>query len=190
MAQWVVMFYPGVIVFWLIVHTRIERLRPFESRVLWVVLFAWTITAGPILYYRAQIFSVRWMAPPPLELFLKVFGAIALFLGATLYFMAKQQISARTMMGFPEFNPEKNKQPLLKLGIYSRTRNPLYLGYWLVLLAAAMLTNFAANWIMFAVNCLLLPLMMRAEEGELLGRYGSDYAAYMRRVPRFFPQLR
>jgi protein-S-isoprenylcysteine O-methyltransferase Ste14 len=28
--------------------------------------------------------------------------------------------------------------------------------------------------------------MVRAEERELLARYGEEYAAYMRRVPRFF----
>jgi protein-S-isoprenylcysteine O-methyltransferase Ste14 len=32
--------------------------------------------------------------------------------------------------------------------------------------------------------------MIRAEERELLGRYGREFADYMRRVPRFFPNLR
>jgi len=63
-------------------------------------------------------------------------------------------------------------------------------GYWLLVLSAALLTNYAASWIMFGANCLFLPLLIRAEERELLVRYGTEYAAYMRRVPRFFPQLR
>jgi len=29
LAQWVVIFYPGVIIFWLIVHNKIDNLRPF-----------------------------------------------------------------------------------------------------------------------------------------------------------------
>ena len=53
-----------------------------------------------------------------------------------------------------------------------------------------MLTNYAANWIMFAVNCALLPFLVRAEERELLTRYGSQFGDYMRAVPRFFPRFR
>jgi protein-S-isoprenylcysteine O-methyltransferase Ste14 len=190
LAQWVVIFYPGVIIFWLIVHNKIDSLRPFGKRVLWVAIFAWTITAGPILFFRSQIFSVRWAPPATAEVVLETFGVISFLLGAGLYVMAKEQISPRTMMGFPEFKPQQNKQPILQFGIYSKTRNPLYLGYWLVLFAAAALSGFAANWVMFGVNCLILPLLIRSEERELLRRFGSDYEDYMRRVPRFFPQLR
>jgi protein-S-isoprenylcysteine O-methyltransferase Ste14 len=31
-----------------------------------------------------------------------------------------------------------------------------------------------------------MPLMVRVEERELLDRLGEPYAAYLRRVPRFF----
>ena len=49
--------------------------------------------------------------------------------------------------------------------------------------------GFVANWIGFALDCIFLPFLIRAEERELLARYGSEFAAYMTRVPRFFPQL-
>ena len=94
------------------------------------------------------------------------------------------------MVGFPELKPKQNPQPILNSGIYSQTRNPLYLAHWLLVLSAAAVTNFAANWALFVLDCLVLPLLIRTEERELLARYGSDYAGYMQRVPRFFPRLR
>jgi protein-S-isoprenylcysteine O-methyltransferase Ste14 len=90
------------------------------------------------------------------------------------------------MVGLAEVKHE-NKQPVLDSGIYSRTRNPIYLAHWLWVLSAAALTNYAANWILFALDCAILPLVIRAEERELLARYGKEFAGYMRRVPRFFP---
>ena len=93
----------------------------------------------------------------------------------------------RTMVGFPEIEPQKNKQPILNSGIYSKTRNPLYFGHWLLVFSAAALSNFAANWVLFGLDCVILPLVIRFEERELLTRYGANYAAYMRRVPRFYP---
>ena len=94
------------------------------------------------------------------------------------------------MVGLPEVEPQKNRQPVLKSGIYSRTRNPIYLAHLFVVFSTAALTNFAANWIGLAVDCLILPLLIRTEERELLARYGKEFAEYMRRVPRLFPQLR
>jgi protein-S-isoprenylcysteine O-methyltransferase Ste14 len=76
----------------------------------------------------------------------------------------------------------------LTSGIYARTRNPVYLTHWLILLAFAAWSGYAANWLLFALDAVLLPLMIHAEEKELLDRYGSAFRDYMRSVPRFFPK--
>jgi protein-S-isoprenylcysteine O-methyltransferase Ste14 len=190
-AQWIVIFYPGVLVFWLIVHTNIERLRTVGPRVYWAVaVVAWTATAGPLMLFRRQVFSVRFMMPDGAVVGIAVLGALALVIAARLLSQALTQIPFRTMVGLPEIEPHKSKQPLLNTGIYSKTRNPIYLAHWLLVLSAAALTNFAANWLMFAADCVVLPLLIRAEERELLRRYGTVYQSYMRQVPRFFPQVR
>jgi len=189
-AQFIVIFYPGVLVFWMIMHSNIDRLRPLGIRAYWVAAVAWLTTATPLLVFRARIFSVRWVTPEPADSVVRVFGVLALILAILILLKAGQQISFRTMIGLPEVEPHKNKQPVLNSGIYSRTRNPIYLAHLLVVFASAALTNFAANWIGFALDCLVLPLLIRTEERELLARYGSEFAEYMRRVPRLFPQLR
>lgn len=189
-AQGVVIFYPGVFVFWIIMHNMIDRLRPYGTQAYWVAAFAWLITSGPLLYFRAQMFSVRWDLPQPQALIIAVMGLGAMVLAVFVLTQASREISIRTMIGLPEVEPHKNPQSVMNSGIYSKTRNPIYLAHWLLVFSAAAITGFAANWMAFVLDCAVLPLLIRAEERELLARYGSDFAQYMRRVPRFFPVLR
>jgi protein-S-isoprenylcysteine O-methyltransferase Ste14 len=188
-AQAVVIFYPGVFVFWQIMHNNIERLRPFGIRAYWVAAFAWLVTSVPLLVLRHRIFSVRWLAPEPFDGLIVALGIVTLILACTILFQASRQISLRIMVGLPEVEPQKNKQRVLNAGIYSKTRNPIYLGHWLLVFSAAALSGFAANWAGFALDCLAVPLLIRAEERELITRYGSSFQDYMRRVPRFFPRF-
>jgi len=189
-AQLLVIFYPGVFVFWIIVHSNIQRLRPLGIGAYWIAGFAWTITAGPLLFVRRSIFEPRWDLPWPIGVVVAGIGAAAFVFGVLVLRGAFREIPMRTMIGIPEIKPHENKQPVLRSGIYSKTRNPIYLGHWLLVFSAAVLSGYAANWVLFALDCIVLPLLVRAEERELLARYGQEFADYLRRVPRFFPQLR
>ena len=142
-AQLIVIFYPGLFLFWLVVHNNIERLRPLGTRSYWVAAFAWLITSVPLLALRREIFSVRWRLPESLAYIVSIVGALA-FVGAVFFlFQASRQISMRTMIGFPEVEPEKNDQPILNSGIYSKTRNPIYFGHWLIVFSSAAFSNFS-----------------------------------------------
>ena len=190
-AQGIVIFYPGVFAFWFIVHPNIDRLRPWGPRAyLAVAAFAWATTAGPLLLLRSRIFAVSWSLPQPFSGIVAGIGIVTLVLALAIFSQASKQISFRTLIGITEIEPHKSRQPVLDSGIYSKTRNPIYLAHWLLILSAAAVSGYAANWIMFAVDCLVVPLLIFAEERELLARYGRDFSDYMRRVPRFFPQLR
>jgi len=187
-AQALVLFYPGVFVFWFLMHNNINRLRPLGIRAYWVAAFAWLVTAGPLLLVRSRLFSVRWSFPQPYAAISLALGAAAFIAGAVVMYKASRQISFRTMVGLPEVEPQKNEQRVLNSGIYSKTRNPLYLGHWLLVFSSAALSNYAANWVGLAADCAALPLLIRAEERELLARYGSPFAEYMKQVPRLVPQ--
>jgi protein-S-isoprenylcysteine O-methyltransferase Ste14 len=73
-------------------------------------------------------------------------------------------------------------------GPYARTRNPLYLGSFLM--ALGIILGGQGYW--------LLPLfggffaafyipVMKAEADHMLGRYGQEFIDYSKRVPAFFP---
>lgn len=89
----------------------------------------------------------------------------------------------------------KNKQldapKLVVEGFYAHSRNPMYVGNFLLLVGLAILWNSAF------VTLLVLPLMLlaihaivRAEERFLADRFGPDYDEYCRRVNRFLPSPR
>lgn len=179
-AQLIVIGYPPVLAFWFIIHLNIERWRKVGKRAYWAAL-AWPVISGPLLYWRQEIFSVRWPNP----WWVIVLGIVTLGLSLRIASKAGKSISLRTLVGIPELEPQNNRQPLLQSGIYSRTRNPVYVAHWLAILASAAMTGFAANWLLLAGDSLVLPLVVRAEERELRGRYGAEYEEYTRRVRRF-----
>lgn len=75
-------------------------------------------------------------------------------------------------------------------GLYSLTRNPLYLGNCLMYLG---IVGFSQNLVLVLVLALVLGLyyerIIIAEEGFLAAKYGRDYADWSARVPAFFPRL-
>lgn len=71
-------------------------------------------------------------------------------------------------------------------GIYARSRNPIYLSFVIMMIGIGLL--FSSDWIFV----LLVPFVVlmhfgviRREEEYLLARFGTPYANYMQRVPRY-----
>ncbi|MHB8764271.1 MAG: methyltransferase family protein, partial [Deferrisomatales bacterium] len=76
-------------------------------------------------------------------------------------------------------------------GPYCLTRNPLYLGNFLIGLGVAVMGGRALLVALFLL--FFLPVyhaLIRKEESRLLERYTSAFEAYCAGVPRFFPNLK
>ncbi|MBI4473393.1 MAG: isoprenylcysteine carboxylmethyltransferase family protein [Acidobacteria bacterium] len=185
LAQGLVVVYPSVLIFWLIIHSNIDRWRSLGRRSYWIAATGLPVFGGSVLLFRERIFSIQWQP----GLVFQAIGAIAFIASLTIGYIAGQMIPTRTLVGLAELEPHKATQPLLQRGIYARTRNPIYLAHWLLILSMAALTGYAANWLLFVVDCAILPFMIRAEQKELRMRYGAEFEDYARRVPRFFPKL-
>jgi protein-S-isoprenylcysteine O-methyltransferase Ste14 len=80
---------------------------------------------------------------------------------------------------------------LVVRGPYRRVRNPMISGVLFIILGEAALFRSVPLLIWFAavlaVNAVYLPLV---EEPGLSRRFGADYEAYRRQVPRWVPRLR
>ena len=75
-------------------------------------------------------------------------------------------------------------------GMYSITRNPLYLGNAIIYMAMALLTQslcFALVMALFLV--IYLERIIATEEQFLANRFGDKYRAWTARVPVFFPKF-
>src|SRR5437588_5785930 len=84
-----------------------------------------------------------------------------------------------------------HKQEVLTVtGPYGYTRNPLYLGSAILALGAGIATR---SWISAAILLIyfaaVYSVVMRREEGELLGHHGAAFQAYSAAVPLFWPRL-
>jgi protein-S-isoprenylcysteine O-methyltransferase Ste14 len=79
---------------------------------------------------------------------------------------------------------------LVDQGPYSVCRNPLYVGTFLMALGSAL---FLKSPLFVAAVVLVIVLYavgtVPTEEKALLAQHGEPYAAYLRRVPRFWPKF-
>lgn len=75
---------------------------------------------------------------------------------------------------------------LVTSGVFGRTRNPMYVSMALLLLSLAVLEG---KWPLLAGPILFIlyigRFQIRPEERALSARFGADYDAYRRRVPRW-----
>jgi len=84
-----------------------------------------------------------------------------------------------------------HKQEILTVtGPYAYTRNPLYLGSFVLFIGGAIAAN---SWwsaaILLGYFALFYSFVMRREEGELLQHHGEAFREYARTVPLFLPRL-
>ncbi len=75
-------------------------------------------------------------------------------------------------------------------GIFAHSRNPLYVGNFLLLLGLMLIWNSPAGYALVAVAAVALFAMVRAEERFLHAKFGAEFEAYCARVPRFLPDPR
>jgi protein-S-isoprenylcysteine O-methyltransferase Ste14 len=84
------------------------------------------------------------------------------------------------------FQPWRPTRTIAAVGVYSRTRNPMYQGFVLLALGLAVLfrLDWSALFLMPAGMLIHYGVVMR-EERYLARRFGDAYSSYMADVPRY-----
>jgi protein-S-isoprenylcysteine O-methyltransferase Ste14 len=76
-------------------------------------------------------------------------------------------------------------------GFYAHSRNPMYVGDFLLFLGLAMIYHSAGVYlVVLPIVATALLAIVSAEERYLAARFGAAYVAYCQRVNRFLPTLR
>jgi protein-S-isoprenylcysteine O-methyltransferase Ste14 len=77
---------------------------------------------------------------------------------------------------------------LVTSGVYSKTRNPVYLSFMIIILGIAIFSrrSLTALWIVESV--LVFYWVAKREERDLETKFGEQYRTYKRNVPRFIPR--
>ena len=146
---------------------------------------------------RNFFFSNRSFTPVPIALSIIylsnlsvlyfVYGIILVLIGESIRINAVSHAGGitRTMnVGAPS---------LCTSGLYSRTRNPLYLGNMIIYLGIVLVAGgkhvFIMGSIVFLYFTFQYMMIISLEEETLKKLFGDEYISYMQNVPRLFPKF-
>ena len=88
------------------------------------------------------------------------------------------------------FGEKKQEIGVIKKGVFSIIRHPIYLSELLLYLGLLMLSISLAAAVIWIVAIIFLHYISRYEEKLLLARFGEEYEQYMREVPMWIPRFR
>ena len=145
------------------------------------------VIPGLILWRKGTDSWGLWQSVPATRIILPVIGIMCICLGLTLI---TATIRLFATVGKGTLAPWEPPQRLVVRGVYRHVRNPMISGVLFVLLGESVLTAsmplFRWFLIFVVINAIYIPLL---EEPGLVRRFGEDYLAYKRNVPRWVPRL-
>jgi len=155
----------------------------------------WLREAGQVAYkYRqhlqvivlaAALFSGRRLPTSREDRAILALSALLVLLGGGLRSWAMGYHTWRRTKG------ESARRNLVTAGPYSLTRNPLYLGTFMIGCGIASMSGrlwlLAAFAVVFVISHYAI---IRWEEGKLIGEFGDEFLDYFSRVPRLFPGVK
>lgn len=180
----VVIVYATIPPFWLAIHpfTGFWRNRRKPILLVGTVWIAMWVAAG--------LLTARWRHAALYDSPLAWIPGLALLLTAWyVYAHAKRDFSTDQVIGRSELQPDRHEQRLVTTSLRARVRHPLYLGHLLSMLGWTVGNGTVALYALSAFAIVTGALMLRAEERELVGRFGDDYRDYQRRVPALLPRF-
>jgi len=126
-------------------------------------------------------FVLRLTTLPAASVPLYVRGPVAaVLLGLSLYLAVKAH---RVVFGEVREPPS-----VIKSGIFSHTRHPLYLSAILLYLGLVVLTLSVAAFILSVIIFIFYDRISAYEEVQLAERFGQEYSDYTRQVRRWLPR--
>ena len=139
-----------------------------------------TLTIGIAMWFVARVLpnvSVQFPLRTALAIGLLLLGLCVMGFAVGLFRKADTTVNP--------FQPEQASS-LVVTGIFSRTRNPMYLGMLLILLGwGVWLANFANIVLVAAFVWFMNRFQIRHEEQALRERFGDTYASYCAKVRRW-----
>ena len=109
-------------------------------------------------------------------------GIAILFLALVWIAVAQYQMSNSWRIGIDE----KHKTDLVTGGIFSISRNPIFLGMLTTLFGLFLVIPNAITFMVFITGFIVVQIQVRLEEEFLLKTHGDDYKNYCTKTKRWF----
>ena len=139
---------------------------------LFAVLAALTLGLSEGAFGRLAWLDCKW---------LKLAGWVLLAVSLVWVVMAQAQMGKSWRIGIDP----KTKPPLVRTGLFATSRNPIFLGMRISLLAVFMILPNGATLSILLLGEALIQTQVRLEEVHLGGLFGEEYRAYTTAVPRW-----
>jgi protein-S-isoprenylcysteine O-methyltransferase Ste14 len=81
-------------------------------------------------------------------------------------------------------------QKLIKSGIYTNVRHPIYLSGLILLLGVALIAGNIYGLLFFILSLIAIVTRIGKEEKELIAKFGREYEEYAKETPALIPRLR
>jgi protein-S-isoprenylcysteine O-methyltransferase Ste14 len=124
------------------------------------------------------LFPIAWVVPEPWS----YLGAVPVCAGVVLNLVADRAFKRRATT----VKPFETPSALLTGGVFRLSRNPMYLGFVLILAGiAVVLRSLSPYAVVVAFAVAMDRVFIRAEEADLRRQFGEAWLAYRRRVRRW-----
>ncbi len=178
--------WPVIPLFWIPVHLFHYKGKRRAGRLVYVLIaLAWLPCLWAVLKSGDLLLSVCFHLP----LFIKGTGWIMFMSGIALQTWTAL-VMGKTIIGIPEVT-ETGESPHVTTPPFNWCRHPTYLSHSLMFFGAAILTGYAALFVLAALDFIITYfIIIPLEERELIKRLGKSYEHYMNETPKFFIKIR
>ncbi len=182
----VIASFPPSLLLWLAIH-------PFSAfwRSLGVAR-TYAILGIPVVAFIAAVWLLRdsMLGADLGASWITILLAAAAFLAAFLLNRWRtRQLNFSALSGVPELDAGRYPGKLLTEGVYGIVRHPRYIEAYLWTIGYALFANYLGSYLVLVICLPVMYLVVVLEERELRTRFGGEYLAYCRRVPRFIPRI-
>lgn len=143
-------------------------------------------------FVLACLFAVIWIADTFLlkyTTFLNQYVPLAARIPCGVLLLVLSGYLARTGLTIV-FEEERKKPGVIRKGVFSVMRHPIYLAEILLYLGLLILSISLAAAVVWVCAIAFLYYISHYEEKLLLERFGREYERYMREVPMLIPRFR
>ena len=154
LALFIVVTWPPALLFWFVIHPFVDFWRRVGPIVTYAILFlVMAVIAAALFRIRDVLLAVEYGTRYSLIVAAVILNGVCW----AVFFPVRKQLTFRILIGLPELDLKNQKQKLLTEGMFAKMRNPRYVAVVLFSLSAALLTNYLAVYLVFALAFFFLP---------------------------------
>lgn len=148
-----------------------------------VILFTLLVPGTVILYFPCSLVTGSGGSLQSINPAMAILAGIFILIGAAIYLRCAWDFAVEGLGTPAPIDPPRN---LVVTGLYRRTRNPMYQGVILLLLAENLLFPDAGLLTyVLSIAVVFHTFVVLHEEPALRRRFGDSYVEYCNRVPRW-----